>query len=67
MADLKNAYGIPFKVYEEDRETLVAIDQGLLDIEEGRIVSNEDVRKLVNEWTAAVRPRKTGKKAVPKE
>jgi predicted transcriptional regulator len=37
---------------EEDAETLAAIDRGLSDVKAGRVVSEEEVRKLVQEWTS---------------
>jgi predicted transcriptional regulator len=37
---------------EEDAETLAAIDRGLRDVKAGRVVSEGEVRKLVQEWTS---------------
>jgi predicted transcriptional regulator len=45
-------------VDDEDRETLAAIDQGLQDVETGRTVSEEEVRKLLAQWIIASSTRK---------
>ena len=37
---------------EEDAETLAAIDRGLQDVEAGRVVPEEEVRKLIEKWTS---------------
>jgi hypothetical protein len=36
----------------EDAETLAAIDEGLRDIEAGRVVCAEEVRELLKKWTS---------------
>ena len=36
--------------YPEDEATLAAIDAGIRDSDAGRVVSAEEVRKLVNQW-----------------
>ena len=36
--------------FEEDEETLAAIDRGIKAADEGRVVSFEEVRKLLPEW-----------------
>ena len=41
----------------EDAETLAAIDEGLRDIEAGRVVPAEKVRELVKKWTSAAEKR----------
>jgi predicted transcriptional regulator len=33
-----------------DAETLAAIDRGILAADEGRLVSSEEVRKLIPQW-----------------
>lgn len=38
---------------DEDEETLAAIDEGLLDVEAGRTVPAEEVRRLLPKWTTA--------------
>ena len=43
---------------EEDEETLAAIDEGLRDCEAGRVVSSEDVRKLLPQWITESSTRK---------
>jgi predicted transcriptional regulator len=35
---------------EEDDETLAAIDRGIQDAEEGRVVSAEEARRRVQQW-----------------
>jgi predicted transcriptional regulator len=35
---------------EEDEDTLAAIDQGIKAADEGRVVSEEEVRKLIPQW-----------------
>jgi uncharacterized protein YydD (DUF2326 family) len=37
----------PYKLTEEE---LNAVEEGIKDIEEGRYVTDEDLRKNVNEW-----------------
>lgn len=41
----------PSLLDEEDEETLAGIDEGIRDADAGRIVSIEEVRKLLLEWT----------------
>lgn len=36
--------------FEEDEETLAAIDRGIKTADEGRTVPLEEVRKIVSEW-----------------
>lgn len=50
---------------EESPETLAAIDAGLRDAEEGRVVSEEKVRELVREWTSAGFRKKGSSNAKP--
>ncbi len=35
---------------EEDEATLAAIDEGIKAADEGRVVSEEEVRKLIPQW-----------------
>jgi predicted transcriptional regulator len=37
---------------DEDKATLAAIAQGMRDVEEGRLVPAEEVRKLVARWNS---------------
>lgn len=37
---------------EEDEATLAAIAQGMRDVQEGRLVPAEEVRKLVKRWNS---------------
>ena len=52
MADLKSID--PFvsteKAVEVDAETAAAIDRGIRAADEGRVVSSDEVRKLIPEW-----------------
>jgi hypothetical protein len=43
---------------EEDEETLVAIDEGILDAKAGRTVPAEEVRKRLPKWITASSTRK---------
>jgi predicted transcriptional regulator len=36
--------------FEEDEETLAAIDRGIKAADEGRVVSLEEVRRMIPEW-----------------
>jgi predicted transcriptional regulator len=36
--------------FEEDEETLAAIDRGIKAADEGRVFSFEEVRKMIPEW-----------------
>ena len=38
--------------FEEDEATLAAIDAGIRDADAGRVVSSEEVRKLIPQWIA---------------
>jgi hypothetical protein len=38
---------------DEDAETLAAIDEGVRDVEAGRTVPSEEVRKLLPKWTSS--------------
>ena len=35
---------------EVDKNTIAAIDRGILAADEGRLVSSEEVRKLIPQW-----------------
>lgn len=43
---------------EEDPETLAAIDEGIRDVEAGRVVPEEKVRDLVSKWITGSSSRK---------
>jgi predicted transcriptional regulator len=49
MADLKVEVPVIEEV-EVDGETLSAIDRGIADADEGRVVPLDEVRKLVPQW-----------------
>lgn len=40
-------------VDDEDEETLAAIDEGLRDVEAGRTIPAQEVRRLLPKWTTA--------------
>ena len=42
----------PAVVEEMDEQTLALIEQGIRDADEGRVVSSEEVRKLLPQWIA---------------
>ncbi len=44
--------------FDEDEETLAAIDRGIKAADEGRTVSLEEVRKMISEWTRKFEARK---------
>lgn len=37
-------------IVQLDENQKIAIDEGLKDIEEGRLLSDQEARKMVNEW-----------------
>ncbi len=43
---------------EEDEATLAAIDQGIKDADEGRVVSLEEARRRIQEWLSKSSSRK---------
>jgi len=43
---------------EEDEATLAAIDQGIKDADEGRVVSLEEARRRIQEWPSKSSSRK---------
>lgn len=49
MAEPKLDHPIPI-TDEEDEATLAAIDQGIKDADEGRVVSLEEARRRIQEW-----------------
>jgi predicted transcriptional regulator len=49
MAELKMDHPVPI-AEEEDEATLAAIDQGIEDASEGRVVSAEEARQRVQQW-----------------
>ncbi|MGA2741504.1 MAG: hypothetical protein ABSG65_29220 [Bryobacteraceae bacterium] len=49
MAELKMDYPVPM-TDEEEEATLAAIDQGIKDSNEGRVVSAEEARQRVQQW-----------------
>ncbi len=44
---------------EEDEETLAAIDRGIKDADEGRVVSVEEVRRRMQKWLTKSSTQKT--------
>jgi predicted transcriptional regulator len=48
---------------EEDEETLAAIDEGICDVEAGRTVPIEEVRKLLPQWITASSSHKEAKRS----
>ena len=57
MVDLKLEVPVLEEV-EVDAKTLAAIDRGAADADEGRVVSLEEVRKLVPQWISKFESRK---------
>ena len=58
MADeLKLGHPVPL-TDEEDEATLAAIDQGIKDADEGRVVSLEEARRRIQEWLSKSSSRK---------
>ena len=53
--DLENPAPV---VDDEDEQTLAAIDEGMRDVEAGRTVPAEEVRRLLPKWTTASSTRK---------
>jgi hypothetical protein len=49
MAELKLDHPVPMSE-EEDDATLAAIDRGIQDADEGRVVSAEEARQRVQQW-----------------
>jgi predicted transcriptional regulator len=49
MADLKLDHPVPM-TEEEDDATLAAIDRGIQDADQGRVVSAEEARQRVRRW-----------------
>jgi predicted transcriptional regulator len=49
MAELKLDHPVPM-TEEEDDATLAAIDRGIQDADEGRVVSVEEARHRVQQW-----------------
>jgi len=53
--DLENPASI---VDDEDEETLAAIDEGLRDVEAGRTLPAEEVRRVLHKWTTSTRKKR---------
>ena len=49
MVEFKFDHPVPM-TEEEDEATLAAIDRGIKDADEGRVVSAEDVRLRAEQW-----------------
>jgi len=58
MLDLKLQVPVTEEV-EVDAETLVRIDRGIKDADEGRTVPLEEVRKLIPQWISKFESAKT--------
>jgi len=50
MAEAKFDHPVPELTGQEDAETLAAIDRGIEDAREGRVVSLEDARRYIDQW-----------------
>jgi len=49
LPDLDLTQAVPM-TQEEDEETLAAIDRGILDADEGRLIPLEEVRQRLTRW-----------------
>jgi predicted transcriptional regulator len=49
MAELKLDHPVPM-TEEEDEATLAAVDRGILDAEQGRVVTAGEARQRVRQW-----------------
>lgn len=47
LLDMVNEEAVPYKLNESQRRS---IERGLEDVRAGRVVSNEDVQKELDEW-----------------
>ena len=50
MAEAEFDHPVPELTEQEDAETLAAIDCGIQDAQEGRVVSIEDARRFIDQW-----------------
>ena len=50
MAEVQFDHPVPELTEPEEAETLAAIDRGIKDVSEGRVVSLEDARNYIDQW-----------------
>ena len=50
MAEARFDHPVPELTEQEDAETLAAIDRGIKDAGEGRVVSLEDAHHFIDKW-----------------
>jgi hypothetical protein len=50
MVEAQFDHRVPELTEQEDTETLAAIDRGIEDGKEGRVVSLEDARRFIDQW-----------------
>jgi predicted transcriptional regulator len=56
MAEAKFNHPVPELTEKEDAETLAAIDRGIEDVREGRVVSVEEARRYIEQWHSKSSP-----------
>jgi predicted transcriptional regulator len=59
MAELKLDHPVPL-TEDEDDATLAAVDRGIQDAGQGRVVSAEEARQRVRQWLSKSSTPKTG-------
>ena len=57
VKELDRVHPLP-AIEDEDEKTLAAIDEGIRDVEAGRITPIEEVRKRLHKWITASSSRK---------
>lgn len=50
MAEAKFDHPVPELTEREDAETLAAIDRGIEDAREGRVISFDEARRYIDQW-----------------